>query len=94
MLRTPQHVRHRLTVPAYFDDPSDSGLKVLRIIDELTAAAIAYCLDKEVTGERNVLIFDLGGVTFDDRRGGHLRRQGHAVTPVLAWVARTLTTTF
>ncbi|KAL1698194.1 heat shock protein 70 family [Schizophyllum commune] len=42
-----------------------AGLNVLRIIDEPTAAAIAYGLDKKVTGERNILIFDLGGGTFD-----------------------------
>ena len=42
-----------------------SGLNVLRIINEPTAAAIAYGLDKKVDGERNVLIFDLGGGTFD-----------------------------
>lgn len=38
---------------------------MLRIINEPTAAAIAYGLDKKVEGERNVLIFDLGGGTFD-----------------------------
>ena len=42
-----------------------AGLNVLRIINEPTAAAIAYGLDKKVGGERNVLIFDLGGGTFD-----------------------------
>jgi len=42
-----------------------SGLNVLRIINEPTAAAIAYGLDKKGQGERNVLIFDLGGGTFD-----------------------------
>uniref|UniRef100_A0A673YV78 Heat shock cognate 70 n=1 Tax=Salmo trutta TaxID=8032 RepID=A0A673YV78_SALTR len=42
-----------------------SGLNVLRIINEPTAAAIAYGLDKKVGAERNVLIFDLGGGTFD-----------------------------
>jgi heat shock protein 1/8 len=42
-----------------------SGLNVQRIINEPTAAAIAYGLDKKVEGERNVLIFDLGGGTFD-----------------------------
>ena len=42
-----------------------AGLQVLRIINEPTAAAIAYGLDKKVSGERNVLIFDLGGGTFD-----------------------------
>ena len=42
-----------------------AGLNVLRIINEPTAAAIAYGLDKKVSAERNVLIFDLGGGTFD-----------------------------
>jgi L1 cell adhesion molecule like protein len=45
-----------------------AGLEVLRIINEPTAAAIAYGLDKKAagaSGERNVLIFDLGGGTFD-----------------------------
>jgi L1 cell adhesion molecule like protein len=61
-----------ITVPAYFNDAQRqatkdagaiSGLEVLRIINEPTAAAIAYGLDKKdhVAGERNVLIFDLGG---------------------------------
>ncbi|KAF8580901.1 heat shock cognate 70 [Ramaria rubella] len=63
-----------VTVPAYFNDSQRqatkdagviSGLNVLRIINEPTAAAIAYGLDKKVAGERNVLIFDLGGGTFD-----------------------------
>ncbi|KAJ6452425.1 heat shock cognate 70 [Mycena sanguinolenta] len=63
-----------ITVPAYFNDAQRqatkdagtiSGLNVLRIINEPTAAAIAYGLDKKVAGERNVLIFDLGGGTFD-----------------------------
>jgi len=65
-----------ITVPAYFNDSQRqatkdagmiAGLEVLRIINEPTAAAIAYGLDKkdQVTGERNVLIFDLGGGTFD-----------------------------
>jgi len=63
-----------ITVPAYFNDSQRqatkdagtiSGLNVLRIINEPTAAAIAYGLDKKVTGERHVLIFDLGGGTFD-----------------------------
>ncbi|KAF0688181.1 Aste57867_20186 [Aphanomyces stellatus] len=62
-----------ITVPAYFNDSqrqatkdagSIAGLNVLRIINEPTAAAIAYGLDKK-GGERNVLIFDLGGGTFD-----------------------------
>ncbi|KAK5998026.1 HSP70 [Cladobotryum mycophilum] len=63
-----------VTVPAYFNDSQRqatkdagliAGLNVLRIINEPTAAAIAYGLDKKVDGERNVLIFDLGGGTFD-----------------------------
>lgn len=65
-----------VTVPAYFNDSQRqatkdagliAGLEVLRIINEPTAAAIAYGLDKKdsAVGERNVLIFDLGGGTFD-----------------------------
>merc|ERR1711861_83855 len=63
-----------VTVPAYFNDSQRqatkdagtiAGLNVMRIINEPTAAAIAYGLDKKATGERNVLIFDLGGGTCD-----------------------------
>lgn len=63
-----------VTVPAYFNDSQRqatkdagtiAGLNVMRIINEPTAAAIAYGLDKKGKGERNVLIFDLGGGTFD-----------------------------
>jgi len=63
-----------ITVPAYFNDSQrqatkDAGriaeLEVLRIINEPTAAAIAYGLDKAQQEEQNVLIFDLGGGTFD-----------------------------
>merc|ERR1712213_253998 len=65
-----------VTVPAYFNDSQRqatkdagviSGLNVLRIINEPTAAAIAYGLDKKKQNslEKNVLIFDLGGGTFD-----------------------------
>ena len=63
-----------VTVPAYFNDAQRqatkdagviSGLNVMRIINEPTAAAIAYGLDKKTGGERQVLIFDLGGGTFD-----------------------------
>lgn len=65
-----------VTVPAYFNDSQRqatkdagliAGLNVLRIINEPTAAAIAYGLDKKSTStkEKNVLIFDLGGGTFD-----------------------------
>jgi len=62
-----------ITVPAYFNDSQRqatkdagviSGLNVMRIINEPTAAAIAYGLDKK-GAEKNVLIFDLGGGTFD-----------------------------
>lgn len=63
-----------VTVPAYFNDSQRqatkdagtiAGLNVLRIINEPTAAAIAYGLDKKSTAERNILIFDCGGGTFD-----------------------------
>lgn len=63
-----------VTVPAYFNDSQRqatkdagtiSGLNIMRIINEPTAAAIAYGLDKKGCSERNVLIFDLGGGTFD-----------------------------
>jgi len=47
------------------DAGSIAGLNVLRIINESTAAAITYGLDKKGQGERSVLIFDLGGGTFD-----------------------------
>merc|ERR1712151_1405089 len=62
-----------VTVPAYFNDSQRqatkdagaiSGLNVLRIINEPTAAAIAYGLDQK-GDEKNVVIFDLGGGTFD-----------------------------
>jgi L1 cell adhesion molecule like protein len=63
-----------VTVPAYFNDSQRqatkdagaiAGLNVLRIINEPTAAAIAYGLDKKDSGEINVLIYDMGGGTFD-----------------------------
>ncbi|CAI9736046.1 Hypothetical predicted protein [Octopus vulgaris] len=63
-----------VTVPAYFNDSqrqatkdaaSIAGLNVLRIVNEPTAAALAYGLEKNLSGEKNVLIFDLGGGTFD-----------------------------
>ena len=67
-------VKHAVvTVPAYFNDAQRqatkdagtiSGLNVVRIINEPTAAAIAYGLDKK-GGEKNILVFDLGGGTFD-----------------------------
>src|SRR4051794_11382343 len=62
-----------ITVPAYFDDAQRqstkeagqvAGLEVLRIINEPTAAALAYGLDKE-GGDQTILVFDLGGGTFD-----------------------------
>ena len=62
-----------ITVPAYFDDAQRTatkeagqiaGLDVLRIINEPTAAALAYGLDKE-TDDQTILVFDLGGGTFD-----------------------------
>merc|ERR1719313_2062296 len=62
-----------VTVPAYFNDAQCqatkdagviAGLNVARIINEPTAAAIAYGLDKK-SGEKNILVFDLGGGTFD-----------------------------
>jgi heat shock protein 5 len=63
-----------VTVPAYFNDSQRqatkdagaiAGLNVLRIINEPTAAAIAYGLDQKSKGEKNILVFDLGGGTFD-----------------------------
>ena len=63
-----------VTVPAYFNDSQRqatkdagviSGLNILRVINEPTSAAIAYGLDKSKGKETNVLIFDLGGGTFD-----------------------------
>ena len=63
-----------ITVPAYFNDSQRqatidagriAGLEVLRIINEPTAASIAYGLEAKGAGEKNVLIYDLGGGTFD-----------------------------
>ena len=63
-----------ITVPAYFDDAQRTatkeagqiaGLEVLRIINEPTAAALAYGLDKEGDADQTILVFDLGGGTFD-----------------------------
>ena len=62
-----------VTVPAYFNDAQRqatkdagviAGLNVMRIINEPTAAAIAYGINKK-EGEKNILVFDLGGGTFD-----------------------------
>jgi molecular chaperone DnaK (HSP70) len=63
-----------ITVPAYFNDAQRqatkdagaiAGLKVARVLNEPTAAAIAYGLDRSNGKEENVLVFDLGGGTFD-----------------------------
>ena len=63
-----------ITVPAYFNDSQRqatkdagkiAGLEVKRIINEPTAAALAYGLDKEGTGDRTIAVYDLGGGTFD-----------------------------
>ena len=63
-----------VTVPAYFNDAQRAatkdagliaGLNIIRIINEPTAAAIAYGLNEKSSGEKNVLVFDLGGGTFD-----------------------------
>ena len=69
-----REVKHAVvTVPAYFNDAQRqatkdagmiAGLDVLRIINEPTAAAIAYGMDKK-SGEKNIVVFDLGGGTFD-----------------------------
>ena len=62
-----------ITVPAYFNDNQRqatkdagviAGLNVIRIVNEPTAAAIAYGLDK-TGGERHIIVYDLGGGTFD-----------------------------
>jgi L1 cell adhesion molecule like protein len=59
-----------ITVPAYFNDAQRqatkdagliAGLNVLRIINEPTAAALAYGLDKKSNGEQNIIVFDCGG---------------------------------
>merc|ERR1712107_890831 len=70
-----ENVTHAVvTVPAYFNDAqraatkdagSIAGLNVIRIINEPTAAAIAYGLNENASEEKNVLVFDLGGGTFD-----------------------------
>ena len=63
-----------ITVPAYFNDSQRqatkdagviAGLNVLRIINEPTAAALAYGLDKKTNGEQNIVVFDCGGGTHD-----------------------------
>ena len=61
-----------ITVPAYFDDAQRqatkdaaqmAGLNVLRIINEPTAAALAYGLDRKGEGEQNIVVFDVGGIS-------------------------------
>jgi len=69
------NVTHAIvTVPAYFNDAQRqatkdagtiAGLNIIRIINEPTAAAIAYGFNDQASGEKNVLVFDLGGGTFD-----------------------------
>ncbi|KAF2837449.1 78 kDa glucose-regulated protein-like protein [Patellaria atrata CBS 101060] len=63
-----------VTVPAYFNDAQRAatkdagtiaGLNVLRVVNEPTAAALAYGLDKQSENERNIVVYDLGGGTFD-----------------------------
>ncbi|MGM0640390.1 MAG: molecular chaperone DnaK [Thermotogota bacterium] len=63
-----------ITVPAYFNDAQRqatkeageiAGLEVLRIINEPTAASIAFGMDKSADGDKNVVVYDLGGGTFD-----------------------------
>jgi heat shock protein 1/8 len=63
-----------VTVPAYFNDAQRqatkdagfiSGMEIIRIVNEPTAAALAYGFNKESKADRNILIFDLGGGTFD-----------------------------
>lgn len=94
-----------ITVPAYFNDAQRqatkdagriAGLEVKRIINEPTAAALAYGLDKEV-GNRTIAVYDLGGGTFDisiieiDDVDGEkpLKCWRPTVTPT--WVAKTST---
>ena len=78
-----------ITVPAYFSDSQRqatkdagkiAGLEVLRIINEPTAAALAYGLDKEDAKNQKILIYDLGGDTFDVS----ILELGDGVTEVLA----------
>jgi heat shock protein 5 len=63
-----------VTVPAYFNDAQRAatkdagtiaGLNVLRVVNEPTAAALAYGLDKQSESERQIIVYDLGGGTFD-----------------------------
>ena len=74
-----------ITVPAYFNDSQRqatkdagkiAGLEVLRIINEPTAAALAYGLDKKEN--ETILVFDLGGGTFDVSHSGSWRRCGRS----------------
>ncbi|KAG8766314.1 ATPase with role in protein import into the ER [Ceratobasidium sp. 428] len=83
-----------VTVPAYFNDEQRqatkhagqiAGLTVLRIINEPTAAAIAYGLDKSRTKASTTVVYDLGGVTFDVS----LLRMDHGAFKVLATAGNT-----
>ena len=88
-----------ITVPAYFNDSQRqatkdagkiAGLDVLRIINEPTASALAYGLDKKTN--ETILVFDLGGGTFDVSRAGSRRRRGRSARPPPAtptWAATT-----
>jgi molecular chaperone DnaK (HSP70) len=69
-------------------------MNVLRIINDSTASAIAYGLDKKVNGERNMLIFDLGGGTCDVSvlTTGEGIFEVKATASAVAWVARTSAT--
>merc|ERR1712066_436720 len=89
-----------VTVPAYFNDAQRqatkdagtiAGLNVKRIINEPTAAAIAYGLDKKNQGERNVLIFDLGGGTLTCPSSLLMTAslKLRQPTDILTWVERT-----
>ncbi|CAF5154500.1 unnamed protein product, partial [Rotaria sp. Silwood1] len=69
-----KHSKAVITVPATFNDSQRqatkdagviSGFNILRIINEPIAASIAYGLDKRISAERNILVFDLGGGTFN-----------------------------
>lgn len=89
-----------VTVPAYFNDAQRqatkdagtiAGLNVMRIINEPTAAAIAYGLDKR-EGEKNILVFDLGGGTFDVSSPlTMVSLKLWLLMEILTWVEKTLT---
>ena len=88
-----------ITVPAYFNDAQRqatkdagkiAGLEVLRIINEPTAAALAYGLDKK--GQETVLVFDLGGGTFDVSHARRRRRRGRGARRPAATATSAATT--